>query len=304
MVAGVSARARFHRFLKRLLQRAAGGVGSKLSQLVGSRAGDRLGILAYHRVAPWTAGQSVPTWNVTPRRFRAQLEGLLRRGYRPWPLRRVLEYSRDHRPIPRKTFVVTFDDGYENVHGRAWPILKQLGVPATVFLATAYLDSPEPFPFDDWQAAGSTHVPPESWRPLTTAQCGEMLQHGLIELGSHTHSHAIFRDRPEALANDLAMSLEVLHRRFGLTDATFAFPYGIVEPSLCAAARRAGVLCSLTTETALVEPGSDQFAWGRFGIDQGDSAGTIAARLDGWYSLARSAWQRVRGCFSGREVRP
>jgi peptidoglycan/xylan/chitin deacetylase (PgdA/CDA1 family) len=295
---------RFHRLLKRLLQRVASTVGSELSQVLGSCAGDRLGILAYHRVAAWTAGQSVPTWNVRPHRFRAQIEGLLRRGYRPWPLRQVLEYSREGRRIPSKTFVLTFDDGYENVHGRAWPILKQLGVPATVFLATACLDSSDPFPFDDWSDAGSTHVPAESWRPLTTAQCREMLQDGLIELGSHTHTHAVFRNRPEALANDLATSLGVLRLRFGLADATFAFPFGIAGLSLCAAARQAGVLCGLTTETALVEPGTAPFGWGRFGIDESDSARTIAARLDGWYGLARGAWQCASGRRSAREVQP
>jgi peptidoglycan/xylan/chitin deacetylase (PgdA/CDA1 family) len=297
-----SARNRFHRFLKRLLKRVASGVGSELSQVLGSRAGNRLGILAYHRVTSWTSRRPVPTWNVTPRRFRAQLDGLLRRGYRPWPLRRVLEHGHLGRPIPSKTFVVTFDDGYDNVHRNAWPILKELGVPATVFLATAYLDSPEPFPFDDWRAAGSRRVAPEAWRPLTTAQCGEMLEDGRIELGTHTHTHAVFQGQPEALAHDLATSLDVLSYRFGLADATFAFPFGIAGPSLCAAARQAGVLCSLTTETALVEPGSDPFGWGRFGIDESDSAGTIAARLDGWYGLARSAWQRVRHGAHGKEA--
>ena len=44
-------------------------------------------------------------------------------------------------PIPRKTFVVTFDDGYVNNLTQALPILTRLGVPATVFVATAYLDS-------------------------------------------------------------------------------------------------------------------------------------------------------------------
>src|SRR5207253_4080040 len=102
-------------FLKKLGKRAVTRLGSELSQVLGSRAGDRLGILAYHRVSPPAERAPVPTWNVTPQRFRAQLDGLLRRGYRPWPLRQVLENSREGRPIPRKTFVVTFDDGYENV---------------------------------------------------------------------------------------------------------------------------------------------------------------------------------------------
>ncbi len=43
---------------------------------------------------------------------------------------------------------VTFDDGFETVYRHAWPVLQELRIPATVFLNTAYLDSPEPFPFD------------------------------------------------------------------------------------------------------------------------------------------------------------
>ena len=39
------------------------------------------------------------------------------------------------------------------------PILREHGVPATIFLATAYLDSPDPFPFDDWPWAGAADAP-------------------------------------------------------------------------------------------------------------------------------------------------
>jgi hypothetical protein len=121
-----------------------------------------------------------------------------------------------------------------------------------------------------------------------------MLAGGLVELGSHTHTHAIFRGRPEALHRDVLASLQVLRSRFGLADATFAFPYGIAGPGLAAAARRAGVLCGLTTEKVLAEPRADPFTWGRFNVDDADTAATLAGMLDGWYSLARSAWRRVR----------
>ena len=107
-------------------------------------------------------------------------------------------------PIPRRTFVVTFDDGYESVYETAWPILKELSIPATVFIVTSYLDSGRPFVFDDWAAAGSAAAPAAAWRPLSTAQCNEMARDGLIELGSHTHTHADFRGRPEEFRRDLA----------------------------------------------------------------------------------------------------
>ena len=53
-------------------------------------------------------------------------------------------------------FAITFDDGFENNYVNAWPVLKELNLPATIFVATKYLDSDVPFPFDDWSAAGSS----------------------------------------------------------------------------------------------------------------------------------------------------
>lgn len=282
------------RSLKRMGKWAISGIGS-LSRLLGSHAGGAFGILMYHRVTPRPARGPAPTWNVTPVDFRTQLKGLLVRGYQAWPLRKILDYSRQGQPIPPRSFVVTFDDGYENNYSQAWPILCELGVPATIFVATAYLDGAAPFPFDNWSAAGSPDVPVESWRPLTTEQCAEMLAQGLIDLGSHTHTHANFRGQPEAFVRDVATSLDVLRTRFGLADATFAFPFGIAGPTLIAAARRTGVLCALNSQTRLVQPHSDPFTWGRLVAEETDTGAMLATKLDGWYSLAGSVWRRLCG---------
>ena len=117
----------------------------------------------YHRVSEKTAGVAAPTWNVTPRRFRQQLAGLLARGYHPCrppgagvsPFRRAVSAA-DLR-------------GYLLLRLRmrlrqAWPILKELAVPATIFLPTAYLDSKEPLPFDDWPGAGCSRADAAAWR--------------------------------------------------------------------------------------------------------------------------------------------
>ena len=59
------------------------------------------------------------------------------------------------------------------------------------------------------------------------------------------------------------------------------------------ASRRAGVACALTTEAACVAPGADPFGWGRFNAYDWDTAGTLAAKLEGWYG-----WRRdVQGLF-------
>src|SRR5262249_41732815 len=86
---------------------------------------------------------------------------------------------------------------------------------------------------------------------------------------------------------------EVLRARFGLGAVTFSFPFGIAGPELTDAARQSGVLCGLTTEQVPASLREDPFTWGRFGIEESDTAVTIAAKLDGWYSLARRIWGLV-----------
>ena len=252
------------------------------------------GILMYHRVAPVVAAAPRPTWNVTPELFARQLRGLLSRGYRPWPLQRALTCHRAGEPIPSRVFVVTFDDGYDAVYRNAWPILKELSVPATVFAVTSYFDARRPFVSDDWSAAGSEHVPAATWLPLTTAHCSEMLEGGLIEIGSHTHTHADFRDRPEAFQNDLARSQEVLRDAFGIEQATFAFPFGYYTAEMVAVTRQSGVSCALNVDQELVSPGTDPFAWSRFNVEENDTSVSLAFKLNGWYTALRKAWLWLR----------
>lgn len=274
---------------------AAGLAGLAVRSLWGRPAGDALGILMYHRIAPRTPGESEPTWNVTPDRFRKQLTGLLAGGYRVISLREALAQHRQGTLFSPRQFVVTFDDGYECLYRHAWPILQELQVPATVFVATAYLDCREPLPFDTWSAAGSSRVPPDCWRCLTTDQCMELIKGGLVEIGTHTHTHDDFRGRPHALREELLLSQEVLRERLGLDDATFAFPFGRKKlgfsgGELADAARQAGVLCSLTTESELITSASDEFDWGRFTVTQADTPATLQMKLDGWYAAARQVW--------------
>ena len=297
---------RFNAAIKSAAKRLALRSSIPFERCFGHRVEGAFGILMYHRVTPIVPGLPTPTWNVTPDRFRRQLLGLLRRGFQPWPLREVLARAAAGRPIPENTFVVTFDDGYANNYHCGWPILRELSVPATIFLATAYLDDARRFPFDDWTAAGSPRAPREAWVPLSTSQCREMLDDGLIELGAHTHTHGDFRNEPEKLRRDLLECRSVLRSKFGLNDATFAFPYGTKRlgfsgPDLAQAAEAAGMLCSLTTERELVQPGTRPFDWGRFTAEQADTAATLAVKLTGWFEQMRRMWRALRR--NGKECR-
>jgi peptidoglycan/xylan/chitin deacetylase (PgdA/CDA1 family) len=268
---------------RRILRRSAAAVVA-LTRL---QPKGRAGILMYHRIAEISAKAVKPTWNVTPDILRYQLEGLRQLGWEPIPLRALLSANATGETLPPRSFVVTFDDGYENFYTTARPILHELNIPATVFLATAYVNSPEPFPFDDWVAAGSALVRQDSWRPMTLEQCKELRRDPLIEIGAHTHTHSNFLSDPRGLQRDLRDCLEFLELQLAVKATAFAFPFGLADPDLLEAARGAGVVGALTTEEELVSPQSEPFGWGRFIVAECDTPSTLAACLGGWYSELR-----------------
>ena len=274
---------------RHVVKRAAAQAGAGLHRVLGSRSRDALGILLYHGLAEEVPGVPSPLYNVRPARFRAQLEGLLERGYRFWPLARALRQHAAAQPCPPKTIVLTFDDGYETVFTNGWPILRALNIPATVFLATAFLDRDGPFPFDNWAVRHQHDVPRAAFRPMTTAQCAELHASGLVELAAHTHTHQDFRARPADFQQDLEQCVRYLQERFALAEVAFSFPYGkpalgYVDSELVRAAKLVGVTCGLTTEDVVVDRSADRFGWGRFNVYDFDSSSTIAAKLSGWYS--------------------
>lgn len=269
--------------------RAAGGrTAALLARLLGDRSRGAPAILCYHGVLPTPPGARPGAFHCAPEVFRRQLAGLQESGYRFVPLAEMLAMQHEGRLAPR-TLSVTFDDGYANLLHYAYPILRELGVPATVFLCTGFVDSTEPLPFDPWCVAHRNRLPVEDYRHLTEAECFELIADGLVDLGTHTHTHADFRGRPEALYEDLIVSCQWLAARFGYRRIPFAFPFGRrhtghTSDELIGAARAAGVSCALSTECGYVSAGASPHHLGRFLVYAWDSASTIRGKLSGYYA--------------------
>lgn len=105
--------------------------------LAGGLAGaPSLIIVTYHRVLP-EPDPLLPSEPDT-RPFRIQVS-FLARHLRVFALREALQRLRDG-TLPRRAVCITFDDGYANNLHCALPVLQSLGLPATVFVATGYLN--------------------------------------------------------------------------------------------------------------------------------------------------------------------
>lgn len=103
-----------------------------------------LRILAYHRVAELQDTPAVDSRSVsaTPEGFTQQMEHVAR-NYHVIGMPQLLDALENGTSLPRRAVLITFDDAYADFAVIAWPILKRLGLPATMFVPTAYPDHPE-----------------------------------------------------------------------------------------------------------------------------------------------------------------
>ncbi len=104
----------------------------------GARAAQVL-IVGYHRVVADIAQAEREAINglvISTETFRRHLQ-ILREHYDVLTLAAASEVLRGARLTQRAVAVITFDDGYRDVYDQAFPVLRELGLPATVFVPTA-----------------------------------------------------------------------------------------------------------------------------------------------------------------------
>jgi peptidoglycan/xylan/chitin deacetylase (PgdA/CDA1 family) len=222
-------------------------------------------ILAYHR---FDARQAGPT-TVRDSTFLDQLNWLEQRQYVITPLRTLVDQLDGRAPPPSAPeAAITVDDGHVSVFTDLFPVIRQRRIPVTLFIYPSAISN-APY-------------------AMTWAQLREMQASGLVDVQSHTYWHPNFRTekkrRPPAdyqafVAQQLAKSRSVLEARLGRPVTMLAWPYGIVDPELEAAARRAGYVAGFDFAGGQAKPAADLLSTPRIPIADGDLGSAFAAKI-------------------------
>lgn len=178
-------------------------------------------VLIYHRVGT-ASGMAV---DLPVGLFRAQVS-LIAESARAVTLDEALAAVAPAVARPaRDPLVVTFDDGTADFVDVALPVMAQAGVPSLLYLATDFVERQRPFPCDG--------------RPLSWAALRDALSTGLVEVGSHTHTHALLDRRPPAEVEDeLDRATKLIEDRLGITPSHFAYPKALLGSTAAQAAVR------------------------------------------------------------------
>lgn len=220
---------------------------------------DRL-VLCYHAVsARWRSALAV-----TPDALERQVGGLLRSGYRGATFSETVLGQAGGRLL-----AVTFDDAYRSVFELAAPVLARLGIPATVYVPTHWVDAGGPMRWpgiEDWSDGAFA----DELRCMHAGQLRALADTGW-EIGSHTVSHPRLTTLDDnVLDEELRASRTAVEELSGRACRSIAYPYGDVDARVTMAAAAAGYAAGAALPARPHRP--SVLAWPRVGVYPADEA--------------------------------
>ncbi len=213
---------------------------------------------------------------VTRRMFVAQLDHLRRRGWRALTLDEYLA-ALDGAPTPRRSYLLTIDDGHESVASIAAPMLASAGIPSVLFVCPGLLGD---------RARWAECYPGERLAPADALRTLPDLG---MELGVHSWDH-----RRMAALDDDALDRQVRRAREAVEDVTgvrpraFAYPFGTHDLATRAAVADAGFDVAFA-----VAREHGRFAADRIFVQSTDSLLAFRCKLSTGYRLVSRAGGRA-----------
>lgn len=189
----------------------------------------RIPILLYHYVEYVKDERDTirKSLNIIPYIFEQEVKTLKDAGYIFITTSELADVLDDKNNLNPKSVILTFDDGYRDFYTDVFPILKKYQVKAVVYIVPNFLNKPNNM--DTWQLK-------------------EIAQSGLVEIGAHTMDHTYLVGLPlEQLKYEVEQSKKYLENNFGVSVASFAYPYGAFDNQAIDVVKKAGFTSAVTT---------------------------------------------------------
>lgn len=200
--------------------------------------------------------------------FLRQIDFLQKSGYSFVTMQQLADHLSGERPLPDKSVVLTFDDGWKCTYTEVFPELRKRGIPFTLFIYPKFV-------------TGYGHS--LSWREVR-----EMSEAG-VEIESHTMTHPFLSRRyhrnmtddhyAEWLDRELSGSRRLIRKHTGVPVRFLAYPYGDYDSHVASAALRAGYTAAVTTKNAIITGESNPARLGRICLERDSSTAMLAEWL-------------------------
>jgi peptidoglycan/xylan/chitin deacetylase (PgdA/CDA1 family) len=176
--------------------------------------------------------------------------------------------------LESKNIIITFDDGYENVHKFALPILNKYKFKATSFIITNKIDH-----YNDWDNSKLKH---SKTKHANKEQIAEWISNG-FEIGSHTTEHQnltmLDKENKKKAINDPIIFFK---EEFNYDIKSFCYPYGAYDYD-CLDIVKENYKYAVTTKRGRYNPKINNFQIPRVPINKNESKFKIFLKLLTFY---------------------
>ena len=261
---------------------------SRLSSLSITTWGNWLPILTFHSIDEQRSVISFP-----PELFQSGIAKLYKRGYQTLRLMEAVELLRSGAPFPDRSFVITFDDGYQSVYDEAFPILQRYGMSATVFLTVG-----------EGETGGSENrLPSLAGRSMLSWHEIREMQRSRITFGAHTCTHPDLTRLPfYRVKSEVCDAKAIIEDALNAPVACFAYPYGRYDSKIREIVQQ-HFACACSDKLSLITKCSDLYALERvdaYYLRTDRLFNMMLTRLFPWYILMRRIPRHIRRAFQSR----
>ncbi len=206
-------------------------------------------ILMYHYISipPEDADKYRIDLSVAPDNFREQMAYLANNGYTTIDFEDLSRAIADKQDLPDKPVIITLDDGYRDNYENAFPVLKEFGLTATIFLPTEFIDR-----------GGEAYM---TWEMIE-----EMSAAG-IYFAPHTKSHIDLRGQSrDTLIWQILGSQETIAAHVGYTPRYFSYPSGRYDENTVTILKELDFWGAVTTLGGKWHGFEDRYEWTRLRV--------------------------------------
>jgi len=152
--------------------------------------------------------------------FQCGMAKLNESGHQTVSLLQAVDCLSQRKPFVNRSIVITFDDGYQTVYEKAFPVLQSYGMSATVFLTVGKRGLMKPM----------DRFPSLNGRPMLNWHEIREMQRWGFNFGAHTVTHPDLTHLPlETIATEIYESQKIIEDALGISVPCFAYPYGLYD---------------------------------------------------------------------------
>ncbi len=195
-------------------------------------------VLLYHKIDHPTPDVKIRGAFTSPKRFAKQMSYLKKQGFVFYTAAELIQHYREHNEFPARGITVTFDDGWKDNFTHAFPVMRQLGIKATIFLVASLIGRVSD------QVTAEGEGPREH---LSVENIVEMSEYG-IEFGSHSLNHLLLNQASLfEVEKEVRESKSLIENLVQKPCETFAYPAGFFTAEAKKAVADAGYNAAFST---------------------------------------------------------